>query len=116
MESKKVELYARLANLQKQAEKMAATVPSRVAKKLIYNASLEPTILDFNSNFEFYRCRLDVTDNSQFAQAASLIEELRLTRQKIHNLLFAVKLHRLGGDAALRTVQPITDHAKQHSG
>jgi len=87
MKNRKIELYEMLADLQRQAVEMAAAMPSQVAEKLTFNARLKPTRLDFDADFEFYRCRLDVTDNSQYPLAATLIQDMRQTRQEIHNLL-----------------------------
>jgi len=89
MENSIAELYAKLDDQRKQSLEMAAIMPPQVAKKLRYNESLPPSRYDFDSDFEFFQCRLDVNDNSQYPEAAKLIEDMRLTRQAIHNLEFA---------------------------
>lgn len=88
MENSTVELYAKLDDKRKQSSEMAVIIPPQVAKKLRYNASLRPSRYDFDSNFEFFQCRLDENDNSQYPAAAKLIEDMRLIRQAIHNLQF----------------------------
>ena len=85
MERSPTELYANLDHQRNQSLDLAAMMPLQVATKLRYNASLRPSRVDFDSDFEFLRCRLDVNDNSQYPEAAKLIEDMRLTRQAIHN-------------------------------
>ncbi len=91
MENSISELYVRLNDLRNHSQEMAAVVPQRVSKKLKYNLYLSPSIDDFSSEFEFSKCRLDVNDNAQYPEAAKLIEDMRLTRQAIHNLEFAAE-------------------------
>jgi len=87
VENRKAELNAKLDGLRVRALEMAAIAPPQVASKLIYNAKLPPSLYDFNSDFEL-KCRLDVNDNSQYPEAAKLIEDMRQTRKDIHNLEF----------------------------
>jgi hypothetical protein len=86
MENRKAELNARLDGLRGQALEMAIT-QRQVANKLRANAELIPSLYDFDSDFEL-KCRLGVTDNSAYPDAAKLIEDMRQTRKDIHNLEF----------------------------
>jgi hypothetical protein len=84
---KKAELYAKLDGLRIQALERAAKTPPQVAKKLRDNAELIPSRKDFDSDYE-WQYRLDINDNSEYPEAAKLIEAMRQTRKDIHNLKF----------------------------
>lgn len=87
MENRKAELYVKLDGQRRQAIEMAATAPPQVADKLSANAKLIPSTKDFDSDFEWHY-RLDGNCNSAYPDAAKLIDDMRLTRQAIHNLEF----------------------------
>jgi hypothetical protein len=93
MENRKAELNGELVGMRKQAINMAARTPPPVAEKLQYNATLDPSKRDFNSNFES-DCKLDGNYPSAWPDAAKLIEDMRLVRQQIHNLEFAEEQQR----------------------
>jgi hypothetical protein len=87
LNAKKAELNAKLNDQRKQAGEMSEGAPRQVAEKLRENAALCPSRYDFDSDHE-WKYRLDVNDNSGYPEAAKLIEDMRQTRQAIHNLEF----------------------------